>query len=265
MKNPLLINPEKTTNSIVKFLKDEFSQRSKKKAILGLSGGIDSSVVAFLCQKAGLNLQTALLPYKFDPRKDCIVDSKLVIEALKLSKEQVTLVDIAPAVDAQIKALEQSEFLVDRNDKGNIMARQRMIIFYFLARNLGGLVVGTENLSEYYLGYFTLHGDQAADINPIGGLFKTQVIQLASYLGLPEKILKKAPSAGLWNGQTDEGEMGFNYQEADLILYWAMIKKYPEEKIIRELGFDKNLVKKVLGWAEHYSYKRGEIPKWNYF
>ncbi len=264
MKNPLLINPEEVTNSIVKFLKEEFSQRGKDKAILGLSGGIDSSVVAFLCQKAGLDLRVVQLPYKYDSKNDCITDSNLVIEALKLLEKRVTLVDIAPAVDAQIKELERF-CRVDKTNRGNIMARQRMIVVYFLARYFKGLVMGTENLSEYYLGYFTLHGDQAADINPISGLFKTQTIQLASYLGLPEKILKKAPSADLWKGQTDEGEMGFSYQEADLVLYWAMIKKYPEEKIVKDLGFNKGLVRKVLGWAQLYFYKREEIPKYKYF
>lgn len=264
MKDSLLINPERTTNSIVKFLKEEFAKRGKTKAVIGLSGGIDSSIVAFLCQKAGLNLQLVLLPYKFDSKKDCIVDSGLVINALGLSEKQVSLIDIAPAVDAQVKTLERL-YSVNNLDKGNIMARARMIVVYFLARYFKGLVMGTENLSEYYFGYFTLYGDQAADINPIGGLFKTQVIQLGSHLGVPEKILKKAPSADLWNGQTDEKELGFSYQEADPILYWTMIRKYSEERIVKELGFKKDLVEKVLLRVKNSSFKREAIPKYNYF
>lgn len=265
MKDPFLINPKKVTESIVEFLKREFKTRKKAKAIIGLSGGIDSAVTTFLCKKAGLDILVALMPYEFSSQKDCITDAKLVIDALKILEKQVVVIDIALAVDAQVRVLVKHSYKIGAKDKGNIKARQRMIVQYYLASVLEGLVVGTENLSEYYLGYFTLHGDQAANINPIGGLFKTQVIQLASWLGVPKGILEKPPTAGLWDGQTDEGELGFSYKEADPILYWAKIEKYPEEKIIKELGFNEELVKKVLSTVKDSYFKREEIPKWNYF
>ena len=136
------------------------------------------------------------------------------------------------------------------------MARVRMIILYDLARKLNGLVVGTENLSEYYLGYFTLHGDQAADINPIAGLWKTQVFELAKYFNLPIR----EPSADLWKGQTDEKELEFSYEEADPILYLYCVKKINPKKIIKDFDFSADLVYRVLEKVENTEYKREEVP-----
>ena len=140
------------------------------------------------------------------------------------------------------------------------MARQRMICQYALARFLNGLVVGTENLSEYYLGYFTLHGDQACDISPIAGLFKTQVYELARYLGVPNWIIEKKPTAGFWPGQTDEAELGFSYEKADPILYFYFVKNYSKEKITK-MGFNSKLVNKVLERVMATEYKRQPPPK----
>lgn len=254
MKEPFLGN-QKITKEIIDFLKKEFKERNKTVAILGLSGGIDSSTCGFLCKRAGIDLYGVILPYK----KRGLEESEKVAQVLNLPKNRTVIIDIAPFVDIQIKILQEVKEL-DRVDKGNIMARQRMIVFYALARRLNGLVIGTENLSEYYLGYFTLHGDQACDINPIGGLFKTQVYQLAEYLGLPRWILEKVPTAGLWPGQADEKELGFRYQEADPILYLALIKKYPKEEIIKK-GFDSNLVDRVLERVKAFEYKRQSPPK----
>ena len=234
----LKINPKEVCERIINFLKKEFEERNKSRAILGISGGIDSTTCAVLCKKAGLDLYCVSLPY----RQKYINETKKIFRFLKLSKEKCIFVDITTAVDAQIKEL-QKIIKLDKVDKGNIMARQRMIVQYTLARSLGGLVIGTENLSEYYLGYFTLYGDQACDISPIGGLFKTQVYQLASYLKIPKWILKKKPTAGLWKGQTDEEELGFTYKEADTILYMYFVKKYSKIKIVNK-GFDVIWLKK---------------------
>lgn len=265
MKKELLINYGKISSEIVEFLKKEFGSRNRNMAILGLSGGLDSATVAFLCKKAGLELKVALLPYGYNPEGEDIVNARKVIEALGLSNEQVFVIDIKPAVDTRIRELELKGIKVPQWDKGNMMARERMVVQYFLARYFNGLVVGTENLSEYYFGYFTLHGDAAADINPIHGLFKTGVYQLAKYLGVPQEIIATVPTAGLWKGQTDEGELGFTYAQGDLVLYYYKIKKYSQKDLVEKLGFDKNLVKKVLKRIKDSQLKRNSVPSYKYY
>jgi len=253
--NNLLLNNEKAIQESIIFLKQEFEKRNKTKAILGISGGIDSALAGFICKKAGLDLYIMLLPYQEKGLKE----STEVANALNLPKNHITVVDITKIIDFEIQEL-QEKIELNKIDKGNIMARQRMIIQYALARNLNGLVVGTENLSEYYLGYFTLYGDQACDISPISKFFKTQVFALAEYLNIPKSVLNKQPSADLWEGQTDENEFGFSYRDADLIIYFSKIKRYSEEEIIRE-GFNQNLVDRVLKRVDDTEYKRQECPK----
>ncbi len=252
----LEINSKKVSNKILSFLKKEFQQRKKKCAILGISGGIDSAVCAFLCEKAGLKLYAINLPYK----NQSIKDGELVEKSLKLPKEQIITIDIGKAVDEQIKELKKYAKL-DSVDKGNIIARQRMIVQYALARRLKGLVIGTENLSEYWLAYFTSHGDQACDIAPIANLLKTQVYEIAKYLNVPEKIINKLPSADLWKGQTDEKELGFSYAKADPIIYLYKINNLTKEKIIETYGFNKSLVSKIIKRIDSTEYKRENSPK----
>lgn len=265
MKKELLIDCEKATSEIIEFLQKEFGSRNKKVAILGLSGGIDSTIAAFLCKKADLDLKVVLLPYGYNPKSKDITNAKKVIKALGLKNDQVFMIDIKPAIDACIKELGLKGIKVSQWNKGNMMARERMVIQYFLARYFNGLVVGTENLSEYYFGYFTLHGDQAADINPIHGLFKTGIYQLAKYLGVPQKIITTVPTAGLRKGQTDEGELGFTYAEGDLVLHYLKIKKYSQEDLVEKLGFDKSLVEKVLKRIRDSQFKRDTVPSYKYY
>lgn len=229
VKEILKINPKQVADKITRFFKREFKKRDKTIAILGFSGGIDSTICGMLCQKAGLDLYGIILPYKKRGEKD----SKKVARFLRLPNGHIFVSDITPVVDAQIKEL-QKIAKSDKVDKENIMARQRMIVQYTVARCLGGSVIGSENLSECYLGYFTLYGDQACDISPIAGLLKTQVYRLAEYLGAPNWVLKKKQSAGFWFGQTDERELGFTYKEADEIIYFSLIKGYPKEKLIKK-------------------------------
>ena len=206
------------------------------------------------------------MPYDYHPKGEDIVNARKVIKALKLRKDQVFIIDIKPLVNTHVRMLNKLKRIrVHQWDKGNIMARERMVVQYFLARYFNGLVVGTENLSEYYLGYFTLHGDQAADINPIHGLFKTQVYQLAKYLGVPYAIIKTAPSAGLWKGQTDEKELRFSYAEGDPVLYYYLIEKYPKKDLIKKTGFDKALVEKVLKRIKNSQFKRDFTPSYKYY
>ena len=250
----LSLDNKKTAKKITDFLNKEFKKRKKTKAILAISGGIDSAICAYLCKKAGLDLYAVILPYG---KKGG--EGGKVAEALNLPKNHIITIDIAPSADRAVKELEKV-VKIEQVDKGNIMARQRMIIQYAIARKLNGLVIGTENLSEYYLGYFTLHGDQACDISPISGLLKTQIFELAEYLGVPRWVLEKKPTAGLWPGQTDEGEFGFSYKDADQIIYLSIIKKYPKKKIIKK-GLNLKLINKVLERIVVTEYKRHPSPK----
>lgn len=250
----LKVDTEKISGEITNFLKEEFAKRSKKTAILAVSGGIDSAVSAFFCKRAELDLYTIILPHhgKGD-------DGKKLAETLGLTPDHIIVIDIAPLVDASIAEIEKT-LALDHIDKGNIMARQRMIIQYAFARKLNGLVIGTENLSEYYLGYFTLHGDQACDISPISSLWKTQVYQMAEYLGVPEWVIKREPSAGLWDGQTDEKEFGFTYRDADKIMNLYILKKIPAEEIVKKYDFNLELVNKVIARVKNTEYKRQKPP-----
>ena len=232
-----VVNGKIIVGEIRRFLKKEFSKRKKTLAIVGVSGGVDSSLAARLCETAGLRVKKVFMPYG---------------EISKKPHGDFLKIDITKAAD--ILSGRSSNMV----NKGNIMARARMIILYDLARKLNGLVVGTENLSEYYLGYFTLHGDQACDINPIAGLWKTQAIELAKYLELPIK----EPSAELWEGQTDAKELGFSYQEADPILYFYCVKKWKPARIIRELDLNGDLVYKVVERVKNTEYKREAIPRY---
>jgi NAD+ synthase len=249
------LNYKVATCKITEFISSEFKKRNKTKAILGISGGLDSFTCALLCKKAGLDLYGIILPYKGRNMEE----SKRAVDDLNLSKNRVLTVDIGLAVDAQVEALKDI-MIFDNVDRGNIMARQRMIVQYALARKLGGLVIGTEDLSEYYLGYFTLHGDQACDISMINNLFKTEVFQLCEYLGGPKWILSKPPSPNLWPGQTAEKELGFTYKEADEILFMSLIKKFPLKEIIKK-GFEKELAGKVLERVKATDFKRQNPPK----
>lgn len=243
------LNYKNVAEGIHQFLKGEFKKRKRTSAVVGISGGVDSTLVAMLCERAGLDLRAVFMPYGKLSKPERV--KKLI--------KDFSEVDITKVVDEQIKLIEKSIGIsLDKIDKGNIMARQRMVILYSLARQLNGLVVGTENLSEYYLGYFTRHGDQSADINPITSLWKSQVMELAEYLGLS---IKK-PSAELWEGQTDEKELGFSYKLADPILYLYCLEKVAPERIIREFDFNKDLVYRVIERVKSTEYKRREVPQY---
>ena len=274
MKLTTKINCQKEVIKITTFIKTTVYSAGFSKVIVPLSGGVDSATTAFLAVKA-LGIKNALivrLPYQ---GLNTDRDAELVIKKLKIPETNVFEINIQPVVDLFWKHLNKLslrakrsnlgrdcfvslDFARDpRNDDlrlGNLMARVRMIIIYDLAKANQAMVCGTENKSEHLLGYYTLHGDSASDLEPIRYLYKTQVRELAKFLGVPEKIIAKPPTAGLWKGQTDEGELGFSYQEADQILSLFFDKKYPQEKIIK-MGFKKNVVKKVFAQVEKNSFK----------
>ncbi|RLE43233.1 NAD(+) synthetase [Candidatus Woesearchaeota archaeon] len=200
-------------NKIINWVKEQVNQAGCKGVVVGLSGGVDSSVVGVLCKKAFPNNTLGLLMPCFSHGDD-LKHAKLVAEKFDI---QHKVIELAPVFKAMFKALEGREF--SEADIGiavaNIKPRLRMVALYYYANKLNYLVVGTDNKSEAYSGYFTKYGDGGVDILPIADLLKREVRQLARHLGIPDVIIEKSPSAGLWHGQTDEGELGITYDELD--------------------------------------------------
>jgi NAD+ synthase len=204
---------EGTEQVVEKFLAEKLRKVGAKGFVLGVSGGIDSAVVLRLCARAvGKDKVLALLMPEKDSSKEDLEDSKMLCG---LEGVDFRVVDITGPVEAYRKVLGGS---IDRKSLANIKARCRMIALYHYANTEHRLVVGTSNKSEILVGYFTKFGDGGADLEPIGDLYKTEVRELARAVGIPDKIIRKAPSAGLWKGQTDEGELGITYERLDAIL-----------------------------------------------
>ncbi len=226
--------------ALVQFIKTSFVSAGFKRAVVALSGGVDSSTSAALAVRAigKENVYPLLLPYG---NLNLTHDAEQVIEHLGIPKANVVNIDIQSLVDPII-AMDPT---MDTIRRGNVMARARMILLYDQAKKRNALVVGTENKTEHLLGYFTRFGDEASDIEPLRNLYKTEVYTLARFLQLPESILLKAPTAGLWEGQTDEGEFGFTYQEADAILEMIVDEKKTIDEVVAK-GYDQTTVGKVI-------------------
>lgn len=245
------IDPTQITNDLIAFIKTSFQHAGFSDAVIGLSGGLDSSVSCILAVRAlgADHVYPILLPYGSLSTQETL-GAMSVIEMLKISPTHVVRVDIKPILDP----LTGKEFGMDSIRKGNLMARARMMILFDHAKKRNALVVGTENKSEFLLGYFTRFGDEASDIEPLRNLYKTQVYELAKYLGVPEAILAKKPTAGLWEGQTDEGELGFTYKDADEILSLSFDEKKSADDIVAA-GFSKDVVDKVLARVRANDFK----------
>jgi NAD+ synthase len=231
------------------FISKEIGKSGLSRAVVGLSGGVDSALSATLCARAlgPENVFCVMMPYRSSSPVS-VEHAQLVIRKLGVSSE---LVDITPMVDPMIA----SEPTMDRLRRGNIMARERMIVLYDRSARENALVVGTGNKTETLLGYTTLFGDSACAINPLGDLYKTQVWQLAEYLEIPDVIVHKAPSADLWTGQTDEGELGFSYAEADELLV-QMVDEQQSDEQLRTRGFDPGFVETVRSMIRRNQFKR---------
>lgn len=217
--------------------------------MVGLSGGVDSSLTLLLTAEAlgSQNAMAVLLPFGGDKGAG-LDDALLMVETLGVPHRTI---DIAPLCESVFQAIPE----MDRVRRGNVMARIRMLLLYDQSADVEGLVVGTSNKSELLLGYGTLHGDMAWAINPLGDLYKTQVWQLARAWELPPHIVDKAPTADLWPGQTDEGELGFSYPVADQILYLLVDERYQPEEAVA-LGFDKDTVERIWERVRNNHFKR---------
>lgn len=214
---------------LVSFLRDELlRRRGIKHAVLGLSGGVDSAVVAALCARAlGPERVTAFrLPYRLSSPSS-LADAATVATALGIHLETI---EITAAVDGYLETLGRSA-TVDARRRGNIIARMRMIVLFDQAARLGALPIGTGNKSERLLGYYTWHGDDAPPLNPIGDLFKSEVWELARELALPDIVVTKPPTADLEADQTDEGDLGISYRVADPLLA-LMLRGYSDAAIL---------------------------------
>lgn len=249
LSNSLLLDNKTVKKLLVDFIRDESCNVGFSKVTLGLSGGIDSSVVAFLAAEAfsPKNVTAVLMPYKTSS-KESITHSKKVISKLGIKYEEI---DISELVSPLLKKNK-----VESNLRaGNIMARMRMVVLFDISQRDKSLVIGTSNKTEYLLGYSTIFGDSACAINPIGDLYKTQLLSLAEYLGVPKEIISKKPTADLWPGQTDESEMGFNYKDVDKLLY-AMIDDRRNTEELIEMGFKKPFITKVRNLVQKNQFKR---------
>ena len=235
------------------FIRDELAKFGFKKGILGLSGGLDSSVCAFLAARAlgPKNVIGLIMPYGECFGSD-VEDAREVARVLKIRS---AVVDIAPMVDAYFERFPAA----NQVRRGNKMARERMSILYDHSAREKALILGTSNKTELLIGYGTIHGDTACAINPLGDLFKTQVRQMAAHLGLPERIRTKLPTAGLWKGQTDEAEIGLAYVEIDRILYQLADERESKAEVIAR-GFAKAHVEKIMAMIKRSEFKRQMPP-----
>ena len=245
----LEINTSTVRKILVDFIRDEVTNTGFQKGVIGLSGGVDSSLAAFLAAEAlgKQNIIGVIMPYRTSS-PDSITDAQSVAAMLNIHSE---VVDITPMVDAYLERASNA----DNVRRGNVAARQRMIVLYDISSRERALVIGTSNKTEILLGYGTLFGDTACAINPLGDLYKTQVWELASAIGVPKPIVEKKPSADLWTGQTDEGELGFSYKLVDRLLF-AMVDQQKTTEELLEMGFEKNFIIKVQELVRRNHFKR---------
>jgi NAD+ synthase len=249
MEINLSINTSLVRKILIEFIRSEISRVGFSRGIVNLSGGIDSAVSLVLVVEAlgPENVLAIRLPYK-SSSSDSLSDAQYLIDHYHCCS---LTIPITAMVDPLI-ALEPGMSDVR---KGNIMARTRMIIAYDRSEAFKALVVGTGNKTEILLGYTTLYGDSACALNPLGDLYKTQLRQLARALGIPEPIINKPPSADLWAGQTDEGELGFTYEKVDRLLYLLVDQHYRPEECVEE-GFEEIFVRQVLDRLRKNQFKR---------
>lgn len=238
-------------------IKNYFEKAKRQNAIIGLSGGLDSSVVCLLCAQAlgpkfVYPVFMACQPFT---SKKSFENAKKIIKLAKIPSKNLIIEEITE----QINLFKKKHPRISKIDLGNKICRERMSLLYYYARKLKGLVVGTSNKSEILLGYFTLHGDGAWDLGPIAHLYKTEVKKLAKSLKIPKEIINQIPSAGLWFGQKDEEELGFSYQMADKILKKLVDQKMSPEQI-EKTGISKQTISRVFQRYKENQFKLRFLP-----
>jgi len=245
----LEINTELATRILTDFIRTEIERAGFKRAVIGVSGGVDSALSCVLTARAlgAKNVLALFMPYASTAPES----HQHAQEIIEFSGVKSETLEITPMVDPLLSEISDGEQI----RRGNIMARMRMIILFDRSAAFKGLVVGTGNKTEILLGYSTLYGDSACAINPLGDLYKTQVRQLALALEIPAAIIEKPPSADLWSGQTDEDELGFTYEQVDRLLVLMIDGRYDIEACVAA-GFQRAFVEKVLQRIRGSQYKR---------
>ena len=245
----LTINTDLAGTILSAFIRSEITRTGLSRAVIGLSGGIDSALSCVLAARAlgPENVLAIRMPYKTSSA-DSLEDAQIVIDATGVQSLTLPITDMADALIASDPKMEAMR-------RGNIMARCRMIVLYDRSVAFHGLVVGTGNKTEILLGYSTLFGDSACALNPLGDLYKTQVRQLSQALGVPQCVMDKPPSADLWSGQTDEGELGFTYSEVDQLLYLLVDQRYTPSECV-SAGFSEPFVRAVVERIKRNQFKR---------
>ena len=241
---------------ITGFIRAQLEQTGFERLVVGLSGGVDSATVAYLAARAigADNLLAVRMPYR-SSSPDSETDALRVVTALGCRTERV---DITPMVDPMLALVSGPDEASLQVRRGNVMARQRMIVLYDRSAAFDALVAGTGNKTEALLGYGTLYGDMAAAIAPIGDLYKSQLRAVAEALGVPDEILAKPPSADLWPGQTDEGELGATYDDLDRVLFALVDRRWSAERCVAA-GLDAGLVAWVARRVAANEFKR-QLP-----
>lgn len=244
------MNWENIKRQLLEFLKDEVNKTGLSKVTVGLSGGLDSAVVALLCKEAfGEKLNCVLMPSSFSS-KSSVDDAIELCEKFDINYE---IISIEPMVSAYINNMNEDKLRI-----GNFSARMRMSVIYDISSREKSLVVGTSNKSELLLGYGTIFGDIACAINPIGEMYKSDEFDFARYLGVTEAILNKVPSADLWEGQSDEDDLGYSYKQMDDVLKLMVDEKKSKEELLT-LGLDEKLIDMLIYRINANAFK-GKLP-----
>ena len=249
----LSINTDLAREILTGFIKSEVTRVGMTRAIVGLSGGLDSALSCALAVDAlgAENVLAVRMPYKASS-KDSLDHAKLLIDQLGIPNKTIEITDM-------VEPLFKLDPEISNMRKGNIMARERMIVLFDQSEVFKGLVIGTSNKTEILLGYSTIYGDSASAMNPIGDLYKTQVRQLSRAMNIPAPIIDKAPSADLWADQTDEKELGFTYEDVDKLLYLLIDQRYSPQEAV-EAGFAESFVKTVTTRIRRNQFKRMQPP-----
>ena len=254
------IEPPQAVEVIIGFIRSQMEQTGFSRLVIGLSGGVDSATVAFLSARAigADNLLAVRMPYRTSSEASEI-DALRVVTALGCRTERL---DITPMVDPMLALIRDADAEAPGDElnvrRGNVMARQRMIVLYDRSAAFDALVVGTSNKTEALLGYGTLHGDMASALAPIGDLYKTQLRAVARELGVPDEVVAKPPSADLWEGQTDEGELGRTYESLDRALFALVDRRWTIDRCVAA-GLARDLVEWVASRVARMEFKR-QLP-----